>query len=125
MHKWVTLAVAGLAAGWLTLGTPSASQAQGVSFGFQFQRGGPAYGPAKGYYSGGYDAYRPDYGGYDRCDRGSYYVDAPRFDRDRDCFPRRPIVAPPDCRPCPKDRGYYDQGPIGLPPRGYYTGCRY
>ena len=60
MHKVITLAVAGLAAGFFTLATPSTSQAQGFSFGLQIQRGGYYGGYNPGYYGGGY------YGGYGR-----------------------------------------------------------
>jgi hypothetical protein len=84
MYKMITLAVAGLAAGWLTLATPSASQAQGISFGIQIQRGGGYYGPSQGYYpggyGGGYGAYRPDYGGFNGgFNGGSGYYGGSRF----------------------------------------------
>jgi hypothetical protein len=115
MHRLFTLAVAGLAAGWLMLATPSTSQAQGVSFGFQFQRGGGYYGGSPGYYRGGYGGYGA-YAPYS----GRYYGGSGYYGGYG-----RPAIVHPEYRHWTPNRGWHDHGHIHVPHRGHYHTYRY
>lgn len=121
MHKLFTLAIAGLAAGWLTLASPSVSQAQG------WQYGGPGYGGYSsryGGYSGGYyGGYYP--GGYGRSQiYGGYYQGQGYYHGGYGNY-GRPAIVHPEVFHWTPGRGLHTHGHIHVPHHGHYHTYRY
>lgn len=124
MHRLITVAVAGLAAGWLTLATPSTSQAQGISFGLQFQRGGYGYGPPSGFYQGGYGGRQPFYGNQQFYGGNQQFYGGNGYGG-RGFYPQGPVIVHPEFEHWTPGRGWHEHGHIHVPHWGHSHTRRY